>query len=106
MIGLERLLFQVRHKLEQQLISADKTVLLVYAGLLARYGQLTLLEKLRDSIGRKGGMKGLWLLLPGDQQVLMDGHTVPIIGPGQKVQVPISWLRNDHASRQLSAVEV
>ena len=93
-------------ELEQQLISADKTVLLVYAGLLARYGQLTLLEKLRDSIGRKGGMKGLWLLLPGDRQVLMDGHTVPIIGPGQKVQVPISWLRNDHASRQLSAVEV
>jgi hypothetical protein len=71
---------------------------LVYPGLLARYRQLGFLERLRDGIGRKGGMKGLWLLMPGDHHVVMDGHAVPIISPGQKVQVPISWLRNDHSA--------
>ena len=83
-------------EIEKQLLAFDKTVFLVFPGLLARYRQLGLLEKLRDGIGRKGGMQGLWLLLlPGDQQVVMDGHAVPIIGLGQKVQVPISWLSND-----------
>ena len=82
-------------EIEKQLLASDKTVFLVFPGLLARYRQLGLLEKLRDGIGRKGGLQGLWLLLPGDQQVVMDGQAVPIIGPGQKVQVPISWLKND-----------
>jgi len=92
---LMMLVNRVMPEIEKQLLSLDKTVLMVYPGLLARYRQLGLLEKLRDGIGRKGGMKGLWLLLPGDQQVAMDGQPVPIIGPGQKVQVPNSWLGND-----------
>ncbi len=81
---------------EQQLATADKPMLMVYAGLLARYNQMPLLERLRDQIGRQDGIPGLWLLLPGDQQALMDGKAVPIIGPGQKARIPESWLRNIH----------
>jgi serine/threonine protein kinase len=89
---------RVMPEIELQLQSYEQTVFLVYPGLLARYRQLGFLERLRDGIGRKGGMKGLWLLMPGDHHVVMDGHAVPIISPGQKVQVPISWLRNDHSA--------
>jgi hypothetical protein len=81
---------------EEQLSRADKTMLLVYAGLLARYDQMTLLERLRDKIGRRDGIPGLWLLIPGDHQALMDGKAVPIISPGQRARIPESWLQNIH----------
>jgi serine/threonine protein kinase len=85
---------------EQQLSSADSTVLLVHPGLLARYDRLDLLERLRDRVGRAGGPKGLWLLLPA-QQPLIDGKAVPLLSPGQRVYVPESWLANEHrASRK------
>jgi hypothetical protein len=82
---------------EQQLARADKTMLVIYAGLLARYDQMTLLERLRDRVGRQDGIPGFWwLLIPGDHYALMDGKAVPIISPGQRVRIPESWLRNVH----------
>ena len=73
-----------------------RTVLLTYAGLLARYDQMTFLQELRDGIGRPGGLQGLWVLVPGDQQALMDGKAIPLIGPGQRTRIPESWLANAH----------
>ena len=81
---------------EQQLVRADKTMLVIYAGLLARYNQMTLLERLRDKVGRSDGIPGLWLLIPGDQYAVMDGKAVPVISPGQRVRIPESWLQNIH----------
>ena len=46
---------------EQELLSADTTVLVVYPGLLARYDRMDLLERLRDKVGRRDGIPGLWL---------------------------------------------
>jgi hypothetical protein len=87
-------------RIEQQLSSADATVLLVHPGLLARYDRLDLLERLRDRVGRAGGPKGLWLLLPA-QQPLIDGKPVPLLSPAQRVHVPESWVANEHrASRK------
>ena len=71
-------------------------MLLVYAGLLARYEQMDLLERLRDKIGRRDGIPGLWLLVPGDHQALMDGKAVPVLSPGQRARIPESWLENKH----------
>jgi len=81
---------------EKQLLAADKTMLLVYAGLLARYDQMGLLSQLSQKVGRSGGIPGLWLLLPGDNQALIDGQPVPLIGPGQRTRIPESWLQNVH----------
>ena len=81
---------------EQELSSVRKSMLVVYAGLLARYGQMDLLERLRDRIGRRDGMPGLWLLVPGDHHALMDGKPVPVLSPGQRVRIPESWLQNQH----------
>lgn len=81
---------------EAQLATTDQTILLIYAGLLARYDQMTLLERLRDRVGRRNGIGGLWLLIPGDQQAVMDGKAVPILSPGQRTRIPESWLENRH----------
>jgi len=79
-------------QVEQQLSSTDSTVLLVHPGLLARYDRLDLLERLRDRVGRGGGPKGLWLLLP-NQQPLIGGKAVPLLSLAQRVFVPESWIR-------------
>jgi hypothetical protein len=82
--------------IEAQLLAADTTILVVYAGLLARYDRMDFLQRLHDKIGRRDGIPGLWLLLPGQNQALMDGKAVPILSPGQRVNVPESWLQNVH----------
>lgn len=40
------------------------------------------------------GIPGLWLLVPGDRQAVMDGKAVPILSPGQRSRIPRSWLQN------------
>ncbi len=81
---------------EHQLFSARKTLLVIYAGLLARYDRMDLLERLRDKVGRRDGIPGLWLLVPGDHQPLLDGIPIPLIGPGQRARIPESWIGNRH----------
>jgi hypothetical protein len=81
---------------EQRLVSAERTMLVIYAGLLARYNRMDLLERLRDKVGRRDGIPGLWLLIPGDHQAILDGKAVPIISPGQRARIPESWLKNAH----------
>ncbi|MCA9037679.1 MAG: BREX system serine/threonine kinase PglW, partial [Planctomycetaceae bacterium] len=83
---------------EQQLLNTDKTMLVVYPGLLARYDQMDLLSRLSQKVGRDDGIPGLWLLLPGDKQAMIDGKPVPLIGPGQRTRIPESWLQNLHRS--------
>ncbi len=78
---------------EAELLKAEKTVLLIYPALLARYQQMTLLERLRESIGRPGGMPGLWVLVPNDQQAMIEGQAVPLLSPGQRARIPEKWLR-------------
>ena len=86
---------------EAQLAAADQTMLVIYPGLLARYDQMDLLERLRDKVGRRDGIPGLWLLLPGQNQAVMDGKAVPIISPGQRTNIPESWLRNVHRGERV-----
>ena len=82
--------------IERQLSSSQKTLLVIYAGLLARYDRMDLLERLRDKVGRRDGIPGLWLLVPGDHQPLLDGIPIPLISPGQRARVPESWIENRH----------
>ena len=81
---------------EQQLLAAEKTMLVVYSGLLARYDQMDMLSRLSQKVGRADGIPGLWLLLPGQNQAMIDGKPVPLIGPGQRTRIPESWLQNLH----------
>lgn len=82
--------------IEKELLSSDQTMLVVYPGLLARYDQMELLSRLSQKVGRTDGIPGLWLLIPGDNQAMIDGKPVPLIGPGQRARIPESWLQNLH----------
>jgi hypothetical protein len=73
-----------------------RSILVVYPGLMARYGQMGFLETLREEVNRGQRLKSCWLLLPGDNQAMIDGQAVPLIGAGQKVRIPESWLANVH----------
>jgi hypothetical protein len=86
---------------EAQLSASDKTMLITYAGVLARYDRMDLLERLRDKVGRRDGIPGLWLLLPGQNQAVMDGKAVPILSPGQRANIPESWLQNVHRGERV-----
>src|SRR5262249_37702023 len=83
---------------EETLKKAEKPVLLIYASLLARYDRMDLLERLRDKVGRRGGISSLWILIPGDHQAMMDGKAVPILGPGQRAEVPASCAGTGHGA--------
>ena len=89
---------------EKRLEAAEKTALVVYAGVLARYDRMDVLSRLSQKVGRRDGIPGLWLLLPGDHQALLDGKAVPILSPGQRARIPESWLQNVHRSDQQSAI--
>lgn len=78
---------------EERIVAVRKPVLLIYANLIARYDRMDLLERLRDRVGRRDGLPGLWVLIPGDQQPFMDGKAVPVLSPGQRVRVPVSWVK-------------
>jgi hypothetical protein len=85
-------------RVEERLSKAASTVLLVHPGLLARYDNIDLLERLRDRVGRPGGPPGLWVLLPS-QQPLIDGKAVPLLSPAQRVHIPESWIANVYCGR-------
>ena len=73
--------------------------MLVHPGLLARYDQMDLLERLRDQVGRRGVCPGLWVLVAADEQnelPVIDNREVPLISSGQRARVPLAWLENRH----------
>ena len=86
---------------EKQLleVSADRTLLLVHPGLLARYDQVEMLGRLRDRLGRPGAPRGAWILVPSDEaQALpvLDGRPIPVITAGEWASIPEPWLQNVH----------
>ncbi|HUY34109.1 MAG TPA: BREX system serine/threonine kinase PglW [Pirellulales bacterium] len=85
---------------ERRLMAAERTMLVIYAGLLARYEQMDLLSRLSEKVGRRDGIPGLWLLIPNPFVPLLDGKPVPLIGPAQRARIPDSWLQNRHRGRQ------
>jgi serine/threonine protein kinase len=91
--------------LEQEIVETDGTALLIYPGLLGRYDRLDVLERLRDGItspgGSGGNLRGLWVLLPSDEQnalPTLDSRPVPVISSNQWARIPEAWLANAHRS--------
>lgn len=92
---------------EERLRCAERTVVLTEPGLLARYDQLDLLERLRDRVGMRPkagdpGLFGLWVVVPCDGQTeapRLDGRAVPVITRAQWARVPRAWVNNQHRGR-------
>jgi serine/threonine protein kinase len=99
-----------RPRVERELAGSRDFLLMIYPGVLARYGWMDWLTDLRERAGRRaedGGIPGLWILIPGDEQSSlpkMEGKAVPVISSGQHARVPESWLENRHrANAETSA---
>jgi len=89
---------------EQTLFAVDRPVLLVYPGLLARYDQISLLEKLRDACTQQRHAPGFLVLVPSDEQRTMpvlDGKPVPVILASEWARIPDAWLTNAHRAQEV-----
>ena len=98
---LQTLVRQAMPAVERTLFTADKPVLLVYPGLLARYNQLALFEKLREACARPADAPGFIILMPADEQrhmPVLDGKPIPVILASEWARIPGTWLENIHRS--------
>jgi hypothetical protein len=85
--------------IEQALLTSDRPVLLVHPGLLARYDQIHLLERLREACGRQHDAPGFIVLIAADEQrhmPVLDGKPIPVILASEWARIPEAWLQNAH----------
>jgi hypothetical protein len=90
--NLLKLAASAAQRVEERLKTRDSSTLVIYPGLLGRYGQLSVLERLADSLGPHS----LWLLTGSDRQSaspMADGHAIPARST-QWAWVPEKWLDN------------
>jgi len=89
-------------KLEKGLREREGLLTLTGLGLLARYDHFHLLDRLRDDLthaGRGGSLKGVLLVVPGEDPAarpVVDGRPIPVITANQWAHVPSAWLRIEH----------
>jgi serine/threonine protein kinase len=91
--NLTKLAANAARSVADQLRARTQPTLVVYAGLLARYGQLSILDELADSIGKHS----LWLLAGSARQASspkIDGYAIPA-RPTQWGWIPTKWLNNE-----------
>lgn len=88
---------------ERALLQSEKAALLVYSGLLARYEQLDMLDRLRDASERQQDTPGFLVLLPADQQTHMpviDAAPLPVVLASQWARLSEAWIANKHRGSQ------
>jgi hypothetical protein len=98
--NLLRLVQRCMPTVRQALLTSPAPLLVVNAGLLARYGQMSLLTELEQTAGRPGQTPTAWLLLPGPKPGVaeIDGSAVPLVYPNAVVAIGDAWIRNAHRS--------
>ena len=87
--------------LRAALLQGTAPILLVSAGLLARYDLMTLITEVEEHAGRPGRTPSVWLLLPTTHQGLpvIDGVAVPIVNNIQNTRtlaLAQAWVENKH----------
>ncbi len=90
---LKRLVAEAIPDFESRIRAAGAHVPLANPGLLARYGQFAVIDRLRDQPGR-----GIWLLAPGSDtsKPMIDGHAVPLFSDSQWTRLDKAWVENLH----------
>ncbi|RZS57942.1 BREX system serine/threonine kinase PglW [Sphaerotilus mobilis] len=89
--------------LQQALLNSPAPLLVVHAGLLARYGLMRLVTELEDQSGRPGRTPAAWLLLPGQRPGVaeIDGTPVPLVHAQAVAALQPAWIGNEHRSAHL-----
>lgn len=96
---LQRLVDETLPDVQQALRSQDTTRLVVNPGLLARYDRMELLARAGDEVGRKGGIRGLWILVPANDQTplpTLNQKPIPITNAAQHARLTETWITNRH----------
>ncbi len=99
--NLMRLVQRTLPALRTALLQSPAPLLLVSAGLLARYDLMALVTEIEAAAGRPGHTPSVWLLLPTAHQGLpvIDGVAVPLvnnINNTQALALPQAWVENQH----------
>jgi serine/threonine protein kinase len=97
--NLCRLARQAGDRVKEKLLAERRPLLLIRAAILARYDLMDMLTALQQSSGTRGGVPGVWLLLPGDDAPRLDGVLVPLEGVGQRAILPLAWIKK-HMPRE------
>ena len=94
---LDSLVKRALPQITAQLIADPRPLLVQHLGLLVRYGQISLIQTLRDA-ALDSSMPARLLLVPGDaeQAPLLDGAVLPVITPADWTHLPKAWLENRH----------
>ena len=99
--NLMRLVQRALPALRTALLQGTTPVLMVSAGLLARYDLMALITEIEAAAGRPGQTPSVWLLLPTAYQGLpvIDGVAVPLVNNihnTQTLALPQAWIENQH----------
>lgn len=99
--NLMRLVQRALPALRTALLQSTAPVLMVNAGLLARYDLTALITEIEAAAGRPGQTPCVWLLLPSAHQGLpvIDGVAVPLVNNihnTQTLALPQAWIENQH----------
>lgn len=99
--NLQRLVQRTLPTLRQAMLQATQPLLVVHAGLLARYGLMSLIVELEAAAGTPGHTPSAWLLLPTHQtgRASIDGSAVPLVHAGNVIAMPQAWIENRHRTR-------
>ncbi len=97
-INLQLLVQRTLPTLRDSLLQSSGPILLVSAGLLARYDLMTLVSEIQQSTGRPSYTPSLWMLLPTAHEGMpvIDGVPVPIVGNVSALTLPQVWVENKH----------
>jgi hypothetical protein len=96
--NLQVLVGRAMPKVKAAVLAPGNVRLVTNLGLLARYGQLSLLADIQGEVGRPGAPRSLWMLVPTVGvigQPVVDGVPMPIVA-AQATAVPEAWVRNRH----------
>ncbi|MDA0169809.1 BREX system serine/threonine kinase PglW [Solirubrobacter taibaiensis] len=97
--NLTRLVQRAMSAVQASIVDTEGTVLLENVGLLGRYAQLSLFDRLREQIMAGAPLRACWTLIPTDDQAdrpAVDGHAIPVLTTNEYARIPKPWLRNLH----------
>ena len=106
-VNLQRLVQRTLPTLRSALLFSPAPILLVSAGLLARYDLMDLITELDECAGRATHTHSAWLLLPTSHQGLpvIDGVAVPMVSNihnTRALALPQAWIENKHRAKTAS----
>lgn len=96
--NLLRLVQRTLPALKQALLYSPAPLLVVNAGLLARYDLLNLVSELESEAGRPDRTPAVWMLLPVHQSGIatIDNTPVPLVNANAVMPLAQSWVENKH----------